>query len=101
MSNIGEPCALLPSAQVCATGNECGFDSGVCEAAMEYITVQEGDVCAENFSFFGICENSYCDVAGSGTCLPLKADGESCTFPDECASAGCNDQICGISTYCQ
>ena len=101
VSAVGESCALLPSAQICATGNECGYDSGVCEPPVEYITVQEGETCAENFSFFGLCENSYCDVTGTGTCLPLKADGEACLFQDECQSGACVDQICGLDTYCR
>ena len=70
VSDLGEPCSILPSAQVCATGKECGFESGVCEPATEYIDVQLGEECAEDYSFFGVCQDSYCDITGTGTCLP-------------------------------
>lgn len=101
VSAVGEACTILPSVQICATGNECGYDSGVCEPPVEYVTVQEGEVCAENFTIFGNCENSYCDVTGSGNCIPLKNDGDSCLFPDECLSGGCVNQVCGADSFCQ
>ncbi len=100
-SDLGEPCSILPSAQVCATGKECGFESGVCEPATEYIDVQLGEECAEDYSFFGICQDSYCDVTGTGTCLPRKADGEACVFPDECEGGACTDQVCAVDSYCR
>ena len=101
VSPVGEACTILPSVQICATGNECGYESGVCEPPVEYINVQEGEVCTESFTIFGICENSYCDVTGTGNCMPFKDDGESCLFQEECASGACVNQVCGPDTYCR
>jgi hypothetical protein len=100
VSQVGEACELFPNMQVCATGSDCGED-GLCAPATEYITVQAGEVCAEGFSLFGLCENSWCDIGGSNLCEPLSADGEMCLYPYECESGACNSGVCGPDTYCR
>ena len=101
VSERGEACSILPTVQVCRTGDECGYESGTCEAASEFIDVQEGETCAEGFDFFGNCINSYCDLGASNLCIPLKADGETCTFAEECVNGACVDQVCGPDNFCR
>lgn len=77
--------------QLCATGSECGFDSGTC---IESGTgpLQIGDPCLDTTELvtLGECKNSYCDTFGAGECVALVADGAACAASYECASGGCN-----------
>ena len=100
VSARGEACGIIPNAQFCATGDECA-ETGLCEAPTEFVDVQVGEMCAEGFNYFGNCIDSYCDLTGTGTCLALKADGESCVFSDECVNGACIDQVCGVDSYCR
>ncbi len=96
-SQVGGPCGFNPSLQVCATGLECDADTCV---EPDFTPLQEGDTCAEGFTLIGECQDSYCDLTGSNQCEPLKGNGESCFFPEECASGECLEQACTAPSFC-
>ena len=89
-SQVGDPCGLFPSANVCARGTQCSVD-GVCEAEAVVGPVGVGEPCwdTENFRELGKCQDSYCDLLGDGTCLPFKENGETCEGINQCLSYGC------------
>jgi hypothetical protein len=99
-SKVGEGCTFFNPVQVCVTGASCDSGTDKCVADGDApLSVGQGCV-DQNFNVLGICQQSYCDVLGTGKCEPLKADGVSCGGPEECQSGGCPMGKCGAPTFC-
>ena len=97
-SQVGEACSVFPVLQVCATGLECNLDN-ICELPSQSL-LTEGDLCYENFSLLGSCQDSWCDLLGTSKCESFIGDGEPCTMPESCLSGACSDGTCGALQMC-
>jgi CpeT protein len=96
----GDPCGIFPEIAICASGLECGFDSGTCER-VEMRPMVLGETCYVDYTLIGSCTNGYCDIFDSQTCKPKISNGDSCAYAYECESSYCNDErVCSVSTYC-
>lgn len=97
VSALGEACTDFPSLQLCATGQDCGIESGECEEPPELTPVDVGENCYDsaNFNIVGECpETAYCDVLGTNNCEARVELGEACT-PGGCVvGAVCVEEIC-------
>jgi hypothetical protein len=92
---------VLGSLQVCVTGTSCDGATDKCVSDGD-APLMAGDACADaSFNLLGICQESWCDVIGSGKCEPLKADGATCTGGDECQSTACVQGKCGAPVFCK
>ncbi len=99
-SDVGEPCALFPSAQICKTGLVCGAGD-TCEMELDG-PLSNGQPCFDDVDFMllGRCTDGYCDVLGTDLCEPRKALGQPCQSADECLSRGCEMGVCAEPTFC-
>lgn len=96
---VGAACSVSPPLQLCATGASCDNDTLRCTAAGTAM-LHAGDTCIDaSYQLLGDCQDSYCDVLGSKRCEPLRADGQTCTSGDECASGRCAS-VCAPNTVC-
>ncbi len=98
--NPGGTCSMTPPLAICRTGTNCDTDDLVCiaESAAELAV---GDPCVDDgFNLLGECVDSFCDLFGSSRCEPLRADGDDCLAPDECAGGDCIDGHCAALTTC-
>lgn len=91
-----------------AIGGECANDW---DCVSEYCSGDSTDF--EGNVTFGACANApaigqpcddfecaggaYCD---GGTCQALLSDGATCSSGDDCASGGCDGNVCGPQTTC-
>jgi len=97
-------CALWPAATVCVpaacvgstlTAADTCNGSGVCidggtASCCPYACI--GDSCGSSCSNNShCCSTHWCSGA---TCIPRKADGDTCTAPGECLSGNCVDGVC-------
>jgi hypothetical protein len=99
-SKIGQSCTIVGSLQVCATGSSCDSQSNTCVSDGD-APLALGDACTDaSFNLLGICQNSYCDILGSGKCEALKNDGTACGGGEECLSGACVQGTCGAFTFC-
>lgn len=90
--------ALVELDGACASDQEC--KSGYCPGRVD----DEPGACAERPGEGEKCEfdcadGFTCDDIGS-TCIPQRADGETCDGEDQCLSGACLDGICGVSPVC-
>ena len=95
--SVGESCGLMPTMQFCKTGLDCG--QAVCEE-MSFEALSLGDTCYENFELKGDCEDSFCDLFGTGRCESLKPNGDACLSPDECIAGACTAGVCAQPSFC-
>ena len=97
----GDACGLFPEAAICSRGTTCSIDD-VCATEADLAEAGVDEACFDSMTFVttAICVDSYCDVLGSGTCLPLKMVGESCVGSDECASFNCSEGVCIDRQFC-
>lgn len=99
-SQVGDPCSVLGSVQICVTGASCD-NSDHCASEGD-APLQLGDTCVDaGFNLLGVCQGSYCDVLGTSKCEPLKSDGMDCFGGDECESTACVMGKCGAPTFCK
>ena len=102
-SQAGESCSTLPPLQICATGLECSYTTGICEAPLSE-PLQIGASCYDSSSFtiIGDCQDSWCDLLGSGICEPLNAENEICQWNESCSSGYCDSQLglCSENPIC-
>lgn len=80
--------------EACFSHNGC--DSGLCVANAGSKDTGTCSACQTGDE----CDSGYCN---EGKCLPLgygppKEDGAQCRYDNECASAECYDQACGLPT---
>ena len=96
----GEQCKGLPPILICKTGSSCDSKTSKCVVpSTTKLTV--GDPCMDtSYNTLGICVGGWCDSLGSKTCKAKLADGEKCTFAYQCKSGGCENKVCGKSTFC-
>jgi hypothetical protein len=96
----GAACSASPPLQFCATGSDCDAYELHCVEPVD-IVLTVGDPCADDgFNLLGRCEDAWCDLFGSRECEAQKPDGSECTAAYECASGGCEEGLCGVSTLC-
>lgn len=75
--NCGGPdCAACPAGKACLVGDDCL--SGACDGATFLCVACDGSICHGGF---------YCE---GEACVPLRANGQDCTAPTQCASSLCN-----------
>ena len=75
----GESCSTVTPLQLCATGLECSYTTGICEAAAsEPLEIGASCYDSSSFTITGDCQNSWCDLLGSGLCEPVSSENESC-----------------------
>ncbi len=93
-SQIGEACSQVEPMQLCATGLECSYSTGLCEASSE-LTLQVGDVCYDSvsYSLIGECQESWCDLLGSGNCETLRSSDENCQWDESCSTGYCDIEL--------
>ena len=84
--------------QLCATGLECSYTSGVCEAPLSE-PLQLGESCYDSSSLTitGDCQNSWCDVLNSGQCEPLNVENDTCQWSESCSTGYCDIEL-GLCT---
>jgi hypothetical protein len=95
-SGVGGPCLASAPLQLCASGLECV--SGQCEEPLT-APLQQGEVCIQDFVLLGECQDSWCDLFGSGLCEPLRDLGEGCGGDQECSTGAC-DGVCVENDFC-
>lgn len=85
----GGACSAAIPVQLCATGSDCDSDTETCVAPTTTM-LDVGARCVDaSFHSLGQCRSSFCDLLGTGTCQPLRADGQTCGGGDECVSGRC------------
>ena len=94
LSQVGEACSQVEPMQLCATGLDCSYVTGLCEAPLE-VQLQAGDVCYDSasYSLTGECQDSWCDLLGSGYCEPLFSNDETCEAHESCSSGYCDFEL--------
>ena len=99
VSAVGEPCGGPIPAQLCATGIEC--IEGICQAPTAPILFSLGEQCASGFSLLGDCEDGFCDLGGTETCVPYIGLGGECIFGYECGvDLACEEGTCVEANFC-
>ena len=99
VSPVGEACGGPIPAQLCATGVEC--IEGICQAPAAPVVFTLGEQCANGFSLLGECEDGFCDLGGTETCVPFVDLGGECIFGYECGpDLACDDGTCIEANFC-
>lgn len=98
VSQVAQGCNIAPL-QLCATGLDCDGHSGTCTAPKTG-PLALGATCASGADLLGECVGSWCDFAGTNTCLAYKPDGAVCQLGLECTSGACSHGVCGAPTFC-
>jgi hypothetical protein len=99
VSAEGEACGVSPL-QLCATGVDCNPATGTCASSPD-AALGNGQPCADgSFNLLGDCAQGWCDLFGTRTCEPRKADGAACFGPDECAGGDCVLGRCAVNSVC-
>ncbi len=95
----GEGEACVPEDSLCSLGLTCSADSNTC--------VRPGGAGSPcDFDLFGLtcAQGTYCDYdfeLGEGTCVAVKADGQTCASDQECQTRHCSDEdVCGPTPVC-
>ncbi|MFH1808048.1 MAG: hypothetical protein ABIJ09_04845 [Pseudomonadota bacterium] len=106
VSAQGERCQYFGGdVQVCATGLDCADLSseglGQCRSLDGEAALAAGEACYDDasYSLLGSCQDSSCDLFGSGLCEPYHGAGEACAEDSECRSGGCEQGVC-IASFC-
>lgn len=88
---VDETCAVAQPLDLCQAGLNCSTATGKCIVDSQE-PLSAGDPCVDaNYNLLGLCQDSWCDLAGTRLCESLKGDGFDCYDASECESSHCEN----------